>query len=109
MMGTAETCMVHGGQGPRAVLSTQMWGRLLAADEEGSAWTCSSTCQAPHVYLAWVPQGNAKAGAGWPAGRMGCRSVLAALSQGRETGMQGKSSQHAAPHSLPTRSCPGHQ
>lgn len=48
-------------------------------------------------------------GPGSQWGRMGCRSLLGALLQGRETGTQGKSSPHAAPHRLPARSCPRHQ
>lgn len=53
-----------GAKGPWAALSSRMWGWLLAADGEGSAWTCSNPCWASHVYLAWVPAGNARAGAG---------------------------------------------
>lgn len=71
MTGAAETCMVHGDQAHWAALSTQMWGWLLAAPGEGSAWIFSSLCWASCVYVAQVPEVNARARAGQPVGKDG--------------------------------------
>lgn len=91
---TAEICMEAKDPG------------LLSAPEHGAgSRLLRRRAQSGHVCAAWLPQGNVMPGAGWPTGQDGCRCLLAALSQGGETVMQSKSSQHAVPHRLPARSC----